>query len=66
VKKRIKPDAIVEIQASGQARWKFVVCGPADLVEIAGLQQESGLTKLASDRAAASQWVCQAAGSDPR
>jgi 7-carboxy-7-deazaguanine synthase len=45
-KKRIKPDAIAEIQASGHARWKFVVCEPADLAEIAGLQQEFGLTEI--------------------
>ena len=45
-KKRIKPDAIREIQASGHARWKFVVCGPEDLEEIAGLQREFGLTEI--------------------
>lgn len=45
-KKRIKEDAIVEIQASGQARWKFVVCGPEDLAEIAELQREFGLTEI--------------------
>jgi 7-carboxy-7-deazaguanine synthase len=45
-KKRIKPDAIRELQASGQARWKFVVCGPGDLDEIDGLQREFGLTEI--------------------
>ena len=45
-KKRIKPDAIRELQASGQARWKFVVCGAGDLDEIAGLQREFGLTEI--------------------
>ena len=45
-KKRIKADAIAEIQASGQARWKFVFCGPEDLAEIAGLQLEFGLTEI--------------------
>ena len=45
-KKRIKDDAIAEIQASGNARWKFVVCGPGDLAEIAALQREFGLTEI--------------------
>ena len=45
-KKRIKQDAIREIQDSGHARWKFVVCGPEDLEEIAGLQREFGLTEI--------------------
>lgn len=45
-KKRIKPDAIRQLQASGQARWKFVVCGPGDLDEIDGLQREFGLTEI--------------------
>jgi 7-carboxy-7-deazaguanine synthase len=45
-KRRIKEDAIAEIQASGRARWKFVVCGLEDLAEIAGLQQEFGLTDI--------------------
>ncbi|MFI0412402.1 7-carboxy-7-deazaguanine synthase QueE [Actinomadura sp. 3N508] len=45
-KKRIKPDAISELRDSGQARWKFVVCGPDDLAEIAELQQEFGLTEI--------------------
>ncbi|WUH97755.1 7-carboxy-7-deazaguanine synthase QueE [Spirillospora sp. NBC_00431] len=45
-KKRIKPDAISELRDSGQARWKFVVCGPNDLAEIAELQQEFGLTEI--------------------
>jgi 7-carboxy-7-deazaguanine synthase len=45
-RKRIKPAAIRELQASGQARWKFVVCGPGDIDEIAGLQREFGLTEI--------------------
>ena len=45
-KKRIKDDAIAEIQASGNARWKFVVCGPGDLAEVAALQREFGLTEI--------------------
>lgn len=45
-KKRIKPAAIRQLQASGQARWKFVVCGPGDLDEIDGLQREFGLTEI--------------------
>ncbi|MGH3687579.1 MAG: hypothetical protein ACRDQ9_03685 [Pseudonocardiaceae bacterium] len=45
-KKRIKEDAISEIQDSGHARWKFVVCCPEDLSEIAELQQEFGLTEI--------------------
>lgn len=45
-KKRIKPDAIRQLQASGLARWKFVVCGDGDLDEIAGLQREFGLTEI--------------------
>lgn len=45
-KKRIKEDAIAEIQASGRARWKFVVCGPEDLAEIAELQREFSLTEI--------------------
>jgi 7-carboxy-7-deazaguanine synthase len=44
--KRIKADAIAEIQASGQARWKFVFCGPEDLAEIAALQAEFALTEV--------------------
>lgn len=45
-KKRIKEDAIREIQTSGRARWKFVVCGPEDLLEVAELQEEFGLTEI--------------------
>jgi len=45
-KKRIKPAAIRELQASGQARWKFVVCHPGDIEEIAALQREFGLTQI--------------------
>jgi len=45
-KKRIRQDAIAEIQASGLARWKFVVCGPEDLAEIAQLEREFGLTEI--------------------
>lgn len=45
-KKRIKPDAIRAIQATGRARWKFVVRDESDLAEIADLQQEFGLTEI--------------------
>ncbi|SEF55538.1 Organic radical activating enzyme [Nonomuraea solani] len=45
-KKRIKPDAIRAIEASGQARWKFVVSTLEDLTEIAELQAEFGLTEI--------------------
>jgi 7-carboxy-7-deazaguanine synthase len=45
-KLRIKQDAIVEIQASGRARWKFVVCCPDDLTEVADLQREFALTEI--------------------
>ncbi|GAA1022120.1 radical SAM protein [Acrocarpospora pleiomorpha] len=44
--RRIKPAAITAIQASGQARWKFVVCGPDDVAEIAQLQAQFGLTEI--------------------
>lgn len=44
--KRVKPAAIAEIQASGRARWKFVVTGPDDLSEISDLQREFGLTEI--------------------
>jgi 7-carboxy-7-deazaguanine synthase len=44
--RRIREDAIAEIQASGRARWKFVVCGPEDLAEVRGLQREFGLTEI--------------------
>ncbi|TMR95647.1 7-carboxy-7-deazaguanine synthase QueE [Nonomuraea basaltis] len=45
-KKRIKPEAIMEIEASGRARWKFVVCIPEDLMEIAQLQAEFRLAEI--------------------
>jgi len=45
-KKRIRADVIAEIQASGKARWKFVICGSGDLAEVAALQQEFGLTEI--------------------
>ena len=45
-KKRIREDAITEIQASGNARWKFVICGPDDLAEVTALQREFGLTEI--------------------
>ncbi|GIJ29992.1 7-carboxy-7-deazaguanine synthase [Micromonospora qiuiae] len=44
--KRIKPQVITQLQASGRARWKFVVTGPEDVREIAGLQQKFGLTEV--------------------
>lgn len=45
-KKRIRPEVIREFQDSGQARWKFVVCGPEDVEEVADLQREFGLTEI--------------------
>lgn len=44
--RRIKPDAITAIQATGRARWKFVVTAPDDLDEVAALQHEYGLTDI--------------------
>ncbi len=44
--KRIKEDAISAIQASGRARWKFVVTGEQDLAEITQLQHQFGLTEV--------------------
>lgn len=43
---RIKPQVMRELQDSGRARWKFIVTGPADLDEIASLQDEFGLTEI--------------------
>ncbi|MGW4411368.1 7-carboxy-7-deazaguanine synthase QueE [Nonomuraea sp. NPDC004702] len=45
-KKRIKPDAIRQLEASGRARWKFVVSTVDDLAEVAALQAEFGLTEI--------------------
>lgn len=45
-KKRIKPAAIRAIQASGKARWKFVVRDEDDLAEVVDLQREFGLTEV--------------------
>ena len=39
----LRPDAIRTLAASDRAVWKFVVTSPADLEEIAGLQQRYGL-----------------------
>lgn len=44
--RRIKSDAITAIQATGRARWKFVVTAPEDLDEVAALQHEFGLTDV--------------------
>ena len=44
--KRIKPTVIGQLQASGRARWKFVVTCRADIQEIAALQEEFGLTEV--------------------
>ena len=41
--RRLRPDAIRTLAASDRAVWKFVVTSPADLEEIAGLQQRYGL-----------------------
>jgi 7-carboxy-7-deazaguanine synthase len=44
--KRIKPKAIRALQATGRTRWKFVIACPADLQEVAALQDEFGLTEV--------------------
>jgi len=44
--KRIKPNVIAQLQASGRARWKFVVTSRADVQEVAALQHEFGLTQV--------------------
>lgn len=44
--KRVKPRVIEQLQASGRARWKFVVTCPADIQEITALQDEFGLTQV--------------------
>jgi len=40
---RLRPEAIRVLASTGKAVWKFVVTGPADLDEIADLQQRYGL-----------------------
>jgi 7-carboxy-7-deazaguanine synthase len=42
-RRRLRPDAIRALAATGKAVWKFVVTGPADLEEIADLQQRYAL-----------------------
>src|SRR6266699_61231 len=42
-RRRLRPDAIRALASTGKAVWKFVVTGPADLDEIADLQQRYGL-----------------------
>jgi 7-carboxy-7-deazaguanine synthase len=42
-RRRLRPDAIRALISTGRAVWKFVVTGPADLDEIAGLQQRYDL-----------------------
>jgi 7-carboxy-7-deazaguanine synthase len=42
-RRRLRPDAIRVLASTGKAVWKFVVTGPADLAEIADLQQRYGL-----------------------
>jgi 7-carboxy-7-deazaguanine synthase len=42
-RRRLRPDAIRALASTGRAVWKFVVTGPGDLDEIAGLQQRYGL-----------------------
>jgi hypothetical protein len=42
----MKEKAIAQMQASGRARWKFVVCDPEDLVEIGELQSLFDLTEI--------------------
>ena len=41
--RRLRPEAIRALASTGKAVWKFVVTSPADLEEIAGLQQRYGL-----------------------
>jgi 7-cyano-7-deazaguanosine (preQ0) biosynthesis protein QueE len=41
--RRLRPDVIGRFVSSRQAVWKFVVAGPGDLEEIAGLQRRFGL-----------------------
>jgi organic radical activating enzyme len=41
--RRIRPEAIRAFGSTGKAVWKFVVTGPGDLAEIAGLQRRFGL-----------------------
>jgi len=41
--RRLREDAIRLFVSSGRARWKFVVTGPGDLDEIAGLQRRFDL-----------------------
>jgi 7-carboxy-7-deazaguanine synthase len=41
--RRLRPGAIRVLAATGKAVWKFVVTGPADLDEVADLQQRYGL-----------------------
>ena len=41
--RRLRPDAIQALASTGKAVWKFVVTGPDDLEEIAGLRQRYGL-----------------------
>jgi 7-carboxy-7-deazaguanine synthase len=44
--RRLRPDAIRALASTGKAVWKFVVTSPADLDEIAGLQQRYGLDQV--------------------
>jgi 7-cyano-7-deazaguanosine (preQ0) biosynthesis protein QueE len=41
--RRLRAEAIARFVSSRRAVWKFVVAGPGDLEEIAGLQQRFGL-----------------------
>jgi 7-carboxy-7-deazaguanine synthase len=44
--RRIREKALLALAASGKARFKFVVTGPADLDEIAGLEHAYGLAPV--------------------
>jgi 7-carboxy-7-deazaguanine synthase len=41
--RRIIPEALVALQRTGRAVWKFVAAGPANLAEIAGVVDRYGL-----------------------
>ncbi|KUO04811.1 7-carboxy-7-deazaguanine synthase QueE [Streptomyces caeruleatus] len=44
--RRIVPDALRALAASGRTRWKFVVTDPCELDEIAGLEATYGLAPI--------------------
>ncbi len=46
VDRRYKPDVLRTFEATGSAIFKFVVCGPSDLDEVAAIVDECGLTDI--------------------